>query len=171
MITKGIQGDLDTVWSIIDRCRASLRQRGIFQWDMVYPTRETAAEDMNVGGLYVLTSLSQMLAVVTIDAQHEDEYNTVRWTTSEPALIVHRFCVDPEVQGQGIGRRLMEFVEQFAVRQRFSSVRLDAYSGNPRALALYRQRGYREVGQVFFPRRTMPFHCFELDLTSAQRSH
>lgn len=169
MVTKGIQGDLDAVWNIIDRCRASLRQRGIFQWDMVYPTRETAVQDMNVGGLYVLTSLGQVLAVVTIDTQHEDEYNTVRWTTSEPALIVHRLCVDPEVQGQGIGRRLMEFVEQYAVRQRFSSVRLDAYSGNPRALALYRQRGYRQAGQVFFPRRTMPFHCFELDLTSTTK--
>ena len=119
---------------------------------MVYPTRETAVQDMNVGGLYVFASLGQVLAVVTIDTQHEDEYNTVRWTTAEPALIVHRLCVDPEVQGQGIGRRLMEFVERYAVRQRFSSVRLDAYSGNPRALALYRQRGYREAGQVSFPR-------------------
>lgn len=99
-------------------------------------------------GLYVFASLGQVLAVVTIDTQHEGEYNTVRWTTSEPALIVHRLCVDPEVQGQGTGRRLMEFVERYAVRQRFSSVRLDAYSGNPRALALYRQRGSHQNRNV-----------------------
>jgi hypothetical protein len=29
---------------------------------------------------------------------------------------------------------------------------------------LYRRRGYREAGMIFFARRALPFHCFELVL-------
>ncbi|WP_173049782.1 hypothetical protein [Nitrospira sp. KM1] len=48
-------------------------------------------------------------------------------------------------------------------------VRLDAYSGNPQALTLYRRRGYREAGQVTFPRRALPFICFEFEVRPNHR--
>ncbi len=47
---------------------------------------------------------------------------------------------------------------------RCRTVLLDQGIRHPRALTLYQRRGYREAGQVFFPRRTLPFICFELDL-------
>ena len=35
----------------------------------------------------------------------------------------------------------------------YACIRLDAYTGNPRAMALYERRGYRQIGQARFPRR------------------
>lgn len=58
----------------------------------------------------------------------------------------------------------MDYVENYARRHRYANLRLDAYSGNPRALALYKGHGDREAGQVLFPRRALPFTCFELGL-------
>jgi len=46
-------------------------------------------------------------------------------------------------------------------RARLACIRLDAYTGNPRALALYEKRGYQRIGQAYFPRRELPFDCFE----------
>jgi ribosomal protein S18 acetylase RimI-like enzyme len=64
----------------------------------------------------------------------------------------------------------MEFAELYATRSGYASVRLDAYTGNPRSVNLYRRRGYREVGQIRFPRRELPFWCFELIVDTTGRS-
>jgi ribosomal protein S18 acetylase RimI-like enzyme len=157
--------DLDSAWSLIDRCRSALAARGIHQWDDGYPTRETTAADVARGALFVLeTDDGNCVACVALDESQSPEYTSLVWTTTEPALVVHRLCVDPSAQGRGYGRQLMEFAESHAAEQGFASVRLDAYTGNPRSVELYRRRGYREVGQVRFPRRALPFWCFELDL-------
>jgi ribosomal protein S18 acetylase RimI-like enzyme len=152
---------LDAAWAIIDRCRTALRERGIEQWDLVYPTRETVANDIANGRLYVVTDGSVCQATVALDTRQEPEYVAVPWNTSEPALVVHRLCVDPAMQGRGLGAQVMDFVESYAREQGYASIRLDAYSGNPDAVAFYRRRGYREAGQIFFPRRPLPFPCFE----------
>ena len=55
----------------------------------------------------------------------------------------------------------MDFAESFAMEHGFSCIRLDAYTGHPPALALYERRGYDRVGQVYFPRRELPFDCVE----------
>jgi ribosomal protein S18 acetylase RimI-like enzyme len=160
---------IDAAWAVIDRCRTALRERGILQWDDVYPTRDTIAADVARQRLYVLTVGRACQATVALDDQQADVYRTVSWTTSEPALVAHRLCVDPAAQGLGYGRQLMEFVEAYAERSGYSSIRLDAYSDNPSAVALYQRRGYREVGQVSFPRRSLPFLLFERAVELAPR--
>jgi len=53
------------------------------------------------------------------------------------------------------------FAEKRAADNGYSSIRLDAYSGNAIALQLYERNGYRKRGEVFFPRRELPFICYE----------
>lgn len=168
-VVQADESHLGAAWAVIDRCRAALRQRGILQWDDAYPTRETVAADIAHRGLYVLIVSGECQATVALDETQDDLYRTVPWTTVEPALVVHRLCVDPAAQGRGYGRHLMEFVEAYAERHRYSSVRLDAYSDNSASVALYRRRGYREAGQLMFPRRSLPFYLFELAVGLADR--
>ncbi len=164
MIEVATKSQFDIVWNIIDRCRSALLDQGILQWDNLYPTAETVRADIADGRLYLSTSSGINRAVVTLDMKAEPQYSTVLWKTLEPALIVHRLCVDPTFQGNGFGRQLMDYAESYARQHRYASLRLDAYSGNPRALVLYHRRGYRKAGQVLFPRRVLPFTCFELGL-------
>jgi ribosomal protein S18 acetylase RimI-like enzyme len=152
---------VDPAWRIVDACRTALRERGIDQWDDVYPTRNTVADDAAHHRLFVLVSAGLCVATITLDETQSPEYATVAWQFPTPALVIHRLCVDPTRQGQGFGRALMEFAESHAAEHGYASIRLDAYSPNLDAVALYRRRGYREAGRVFFPRRTASFHCFE----------
>ncbi|HBF38124.1 MAG TPA: hypothetical protein DDW50_12470 [Firmicutes bacterium] len=75
--------------------------------------------------------------------------------------VIHRLAVNPEYQKQGIGRQLMDFAEKCALERGYTSIRLDAYSGNHRAVNLYENRGYKKVGQFFYPSREFPFYCYE----------
>lgn len=153
---------VDAVWTLMQRCHDALLREGIAQWDSVYPTREVPEKDVSRGALYVLESVEGVAGCMTLDEVQAKEYAEVAWTGGEPALVVHRVCIDPAFQGHGLSHRLMDFVEAHAARRGYASIRLDAYSANARSVALYRRRGYREAGQIFFPRRPLPFHCFEL---------
>jgi GNAT superfamily N-acetyltransferase len=157
---------VDEAWKVMERCRAVLDAQGIAQWDTVYPTRAVVESDVQRGALYVLEDDDgRCVGSVALDENQAEEYRQLAWTTAEPALVVHRLTVDPSVQGRGLGNELMAFAEAHAARCGYVGVRLDAYTGNPRSEQLYRRRGYREVGQIRFARRSLPFWCFELPVT------
>ena len=155
------ESDIESAWRIVDACRTALREAGIDQWDDVYPTRQTIAEDAALQRLFVLVAGDECVGTIALDDTQSPEYAIVPWQFPTPALVVHRLCVDPMRQGQGFGGALMRFAETYAAEQHYASIRLDAYSPNVGSLALYRGRGYREAGRVFFPRRTAHFYCFE----------
>ena len=64
----------------------------------------------------------------------------------------------------------MRFSEQYAVESRLESIRLDVYSGNPRAINLYKHLGYRIVGQFKLPIRNLPFHCMEKPINQSAKN-
>jgi GNAT superfamily N-acetyltransferase len=155
------QGHISSVMKVIDACTHAMRQAGIFQWDEIYPNREQIEEDVRDRSLYVARDKGICLGAVSLNEKQEEAYQQLEWCGTEPALVVHRLCVDPSFQGLGIAGQLMSFAEDLALQLGWASIRLDAYAGNPKAVALYEGRGYRRVGQVSFPRRDLPFYCFE----------
>ncbi|HEY4129775.1 MAG TPA: GNAT family N-acetyltransferase [Gemmatimonadaceae bacterium] len=160
-IVRANDSHLDELWLLVQRCRVALDRGGIHQWDDVYPTRQTLDNDIAAGNALVLLDAGVPAAVVVIDEHQDTAYRTVSWSFPEPSLIVHRLCVDPRFQRRGFAGQLMDRVEADAHARQYASIRLDAYSGNPAAVAFYRRRGYREVGHVEFPRRPLPFLLFE----------
>ena len=85
------------------------------------------------------------------------EYSQISWSTNgRRVLVVHRLSVHPKFQSKGIARRFMIFIEEFALRNKYSCIRLDAYSKNLAALRLYERMEYQRLGKVYFP-----FYCFE----------
>lgn len=168
-VVRGTPAHVDAAWEILDRCRRALDARGIHQWDDVYPTREVIEADVANGRLWVLEVEGRVRASVALDSAQDPQYASVEWAYSEPALVVHRLCVDPGAWGRGYATQLMNFAERYAAEHGFASIRLDAYSANPESIHLYRRRGYRDAGQVYFPRRRGHFHCFEL-ATSQSKS-
>lgn len=49
---------------------------------------------------------------------------------------------------------MLNYIEDMAAKNNYSSIRLDAYSGNETALKLYESFGYKKAGQVYFPWET-----------------
>ncbi len=58
---------------------------------------------------------------------------------------IKRMYVIPERRGQGLSRRLLAALEELGVRSGYERIRLDTGKRQPRALALYRATGYREI--------------------------
>ncbi len=147
-------GDVDAVFALYQACTAAMLARGVPQWDAGYPSRATAAEAAARGELYLLVEAQGArgapVGSVILNDLPAPEYAPVHWQGAEPALIIHTLVIDPRAQGGGLGRAAMEACEAFARQRGFASVRLDAFPGNPAAIALYQRLDYQLRGHVHF---------------------
>lgn len=148
--------------SLIDGCIRDMESHGIHQWNEYYPTREIFQSDIKSGSLYEIREKDEILGIVTINEVQPPEYKGIGWSIQEGRIMaIHRLAVNPKWHRKGIAGKLLDQAEKLATDKGYASIRLDAYSGNPRALGLYEKRGYRRVGQLHFPRRELPFYCYE----------
>jgi GNAT superfamily N-acetyltransferase len=65
-----------------------------------------------------------------------------------------QFAVDPDIQGQGIGARLMGTVEAQARSLNATEIALDTAEPATHLVALYAHHGYRLVGYAQWPGKT-----------------
>ncbi len=56
-------------------------------------------------------------------------------------------CIDPEKQGQGLGRRLLQHLIAEAGRREADTIFLEVRTSNLAAFALYDSAGFNEIGQ------------------------
>ncbi len=56
-------------------------------------------------------------------------------------------CIDPDVQSQGHGRRLLRALVRLARTQQAERIFLEVRPSNPRAIALYFDEGFNEIGR------------------------
>lgn len=75
-------------------------------------------------------------------------------------LYLTNMAVEPGMQGQGIGRFLLERARELAIDWPGDAIRLDAYEGAMGAGGFYAACGYREVGRALY--RNVPLIYFEL---------
>ncbi len=65
-------------------------------------------------------------------------------------------CIDPEAQSHGHGRRLLRALVRIARAQNTERVFLEVRPSNPRAIALYFDEGFNEIGRRprYYPAHT-----------------
>lgn len=154
--------DIVGIINMISECIKSMEAQGIYQCNKIYPNFEVIENDVKNGSGYVIKDNNTCIAYVVINEEQSPEYSRISWSTDvNKVLVIHRLSVHPESQGKGIAKKLINFIEDFAVKYKYTCIRLDAYSGNKVALRLYEKMGYKSLGQVFFPGRELPFLCYE----------
>ena len=159
-VRLAIPEDMDDVERIFAEAIVYLRIQGIEQWDERYPDRKVMDSDLAAGTLWIMEKEGRMAAVVTLDETPYEAYALLPWRyTGIRPLLVHRLCVQPSLQGQGIARSVMTWVEGYARENGYGAIRLDAYNGNPRAMRLYAGMRYLFVAEM--TARKGRFSCFE----------
>ncbi|WP_405384695.1 GNAT family N-acetyltransferase [Maribacter sp. LLG6340-A2] len=166
MIDLAKLSELHEILQVTDDCRIAMEKKGIYQWTTAYPSRKAFKNDIERKELYVLKNNLTIIGCVVLSTHMDVEYTPVSWLTPNTAnYYVHRLAVHPNFQGKGYAQRLMDFAEDFALKNKAISIRLDTFSQNKRNQKFYEQRGYVKLGDIFFPNQSEhPFHCYELVL-------
>ena len=153
--------DFKAVSSLYEIAVRDLRLRQIDQWDEIYPDRKTLWVDIRKRHMYVVMRDERIVSAVVVNKRQHELYKSVKWSYGKPAVI-HRLCVHPDFQHDGVGRKTVIFAEQRLRRTCRRSIRLDAFLSNPAALRLYEGLGYTMVGRVCF--RKGEFGLYEKSL-------
>jgi ribosomal protein S18 acetylase RimI-like enzyme len=160
MIRQGKIADAKLIMRIIRDAVADMDSKGIFQWDSLYPNQAVVNHDLESGAMSVYEDEGIIKGMIVLNEQQDQEYQDLPWKFSfGKQLVVHRLCVDPCYQSEGIAGALMEFAEQTAKELEYQSIRLDTFVKNERACRFYRKLGYQVVGTVEFRKGT--FYCLE----------
>lgn len=117
----------------------------------VYPTRQTAAESIDAGDMFVLEEEGRVVAAARINKEQVPEYANAAWTENAPAdevMVLHTLVVSPREKGRGCGTRFVAFYEDYARRHGCRYLRMDTNRRNTAARALYKKLGYTEVSIV-----------------------
>lgn len=116
------EGDLDQVDAIE-------RQIYSFPW-----TRGNFADSLRAGyDAWVVCDTGQLLG-----------YGVVMIALDEAHLL--NISVAPQAQGQGLGRRLLAWIEQCAAARQAGSLLLEVRPSNAVAKGLYERSGYERIG-------------------------
>lgn len=161
--------ELDTIWALVVRAVADMNARGNPQWGADYPTRDFYAGDIGRGELYAALADGQLAGVACVNTNESPEYDPLPWTTSRPAMVIHRMAVDPACQRSGVGSAFFRFAEEEARRRGLGAMRIDTYSLNDRMQALIRKMGFTQVGTIHLHGRPLIYPCFEKNLAIPER--
>ncbi len=163
MIRLAKKEEILEILAITQACAKDMILRNINQWNNDYPSKSAFEIDLLRKELYVLTFEEKIIGCIVLTPKIDPEYLPVEWLTpSENNLYVHRLAIHPNFQGMGFAQKLMTFAEDFAIENYYSSIRLDTFSKNPRNQKFYELRGYKRLGEIYFPKQSeFPFYCYE----------
>jgi len=158
--------EIDQILSITSACASFMISKNIFQWSDIYPSESIFRKDIKNNELFVLFVNDCIIGTIVLTPAVDPEYKSVTWLTPDrDNLYVHRLAIHPSEQGKGYARRLMDFAEDFAIKNGYTSIRLDTFSKNLRNQKFYELRGYQRLGNVYFlDQSNDPFYCYELVL-------
>jgi len=160
MIRKANSSDMAAVMLLLKDVVSDLIEQGIDQWDSIYPDAPTISNDINERSLFIYEHEAKIKGMLVLNEYQDSEYSSLKWKYVDgKVLVVHRLCVDPKFRGLGIAKKLMQFAEDFAYQNGYTSIRLDTFTKNPVTVAFYRELKYEVVGTVTF--RKGGFFCYE----------
>ncbi|WP_059369272.1 GNAT family N-acetyltransferase [Treponema endosymbiont of Eucomonympha sp.] len=127
-----------------------MNEQGIPQWLALAPYRERALRDIAAGDLFVLVRGGELAGAAAVNRSLEvagADAAAAEWKGAPPFGVLHRFCIDPRLQGQGLGRELLRSAEALAFERGCRSLRLMVLDNNCFALGLYAKAGFAPRGQ------------------------
>lgn len=115
-------------------------------WSVSYPNEVNLYEDFSTGNLYVLRKGKKMIGAGSIVPKNElDDLDC--WTHRQNAREIARLVIAPEYQSKGYGKHLVRKLCHRLEKMGCQAVHLLASVDNHHALNLYRETGFRNVGQ------------------------
>ena len=151
--------DSDSIYSLVQEATRHMDNQGIPQWDDIYPSKAILNADIENQQMHVIEVEGRVAGLIVINEVQSPEYASIAWKHSGRALVVHRLTIHPDYQRHKLASYLMDFAEEMAATKSYDCIRLDAFTRNPAAFALYENRGYRRAGMVRF--RKGEFFCYE----------
>ena len=136
-------------WKVIECIHKNNINNENLGWEKgVYPSDDYIRSSLAKGELYTLTDGANLYACVIVNSEHNDGYDGCAWSmvcASDEVMTPHALAVDPDHQGQGIGKVVVESIIELAKAEHKKAIRLDVLGACSSAEHLYRKCGFNFV--------------------------
>ena len=138
----GHSDSLHQLTELLHRGYRTLAERG-FRYFATYQSPEQTAQRIQRGAC--LVGVSEGRIVATICYYSPQQTKGCSWYDRSDVACFGQFAVEPELQGCGLGSRLVEIVEQLARKDGAAELALDTAEGAGHLIRFYEKRGYRFI--------------------------
>ncbi len=95
----------------------------------------------------ILTAIEQTGSVILIYKKDEKLVGCVNLQQNSNKLYLGMFSVLPALQGNGIGKQLLQGAEEYATKVNCHSIYMSVISLRTELIAWYKRHGYRDTGE------------------------
>ena len=145
--SKADINDLEEIYSLYQNAIIAMEKDNIHQWDEVYPDKDILKEDITKNQMYIGKTDNKITVCFVLSEECDEEYKNGCWKYTDSRFnVIHRLCVNPLFQNQGIAAKTLEYIENLSKSEGYDSIRLDCFTQNPYSRKLYDKAGYSITG-------------------------
>lgn len=145
--SKAKKEDLEEIFMLYRNAIAKMDEQKIPQWDEIYPDKKTLSDDIEKNQMYVGKKNGKIALCFVLNEECDEEYKKAKWICPNARFcVIHRLCVTPDFQHQGLASQAMNHIEEFCKKAKYDSIRLDCFTQNPYSRKLYDKKHYAITG-------------------------
>ncbi|WP_338447827.1 GNAT family N-acetyltransferase [Niallia oryzisoli] len=165
MIRKGRNEDIPAIMKLVKDTVQIMKEEKSDQWDEKYPTVTIFENDAKNESLYVYEENGKVFGSITVDTNLPNEYHDISWRKKTSAYTFHRLVISAAARKKGMASSLIAYAEKIALQNNVPYMKIDTYSLNKKAQALFEKCGYVKAGEMAFHGKENPFYCYDKILT------
>lgn len=149
---KATLADLPQIWTVLQDAIIRRKEDGSEQWQDGYPNPEVIKKDISKDAGYILTDGNAIAGYCSIIINDEPAYAEIqgKWLTNADFVVFHRVAISENYLGKGLSKKMLNYIEDFALKNKIYSVKADTNFDNPVMLSVLEKAGYIYCGDVFF---------------------
>jgi GNAT superfamily N-acetyltransferase len=161
-ICPALEADIPAIASLrVAVAERLTREYGRGHWSSAV-TEQTIARGIRVSLVLACWNGSSIVATATLATRKPWAIDEAYFSVVHQPVYLHDMAVEPFLQRQGLGRRLLEEAKAVARAWPADGLRLDAYDSPAGAGGFYAKCGFREVGRISY--RSVPLIYYEFFL-------
>ncbi len=160
------KSDIDEVMYLTEKINQDLLKQNMTQWDKGYPNEEVFLRDIEIKSMYkMLNDNRQIIGIGSINQNQHPKFAEADWSDKTDGFrLIYRLGIDPEFQNQGLAGKMMDFLEELAIKENVTSIRLGALSTYDKVVNFYLKRKYSIRDEKVFPVSKMSYYLMEKKL-------
>ena len=151
-VRPATKDDLGYVMTCVKRLkREYFEANNIPQWQGDYPAKSDFAADLEAKRLFVMYIGECLVGFASVGFEDEPTYSEVEggsWKENGDYAVVHRFCINPDWHGMGMGTALMGLADKLCEARGVSAVRADTHEQNVGMIRLLEKCGFERRGII-----------------------
>jgi RimJ/RimL family protein N-acetyltransferase len=144
--------EIPQIWDILRMAIIRRKEEGSDQWQDGYPNPEVVQKDIEKEAGFVLTEGETIVGYCAVLINDEPEYAKIegKWLTNDDFVVFHRVAISEKYLGKGCAPKMINCIEDFAIKNNIYSVKADTNFDNIAMMKVFEKLGYTFCGNVYF---------------------